>query len=102
MLNTAESYRCLRDDVLIRHVPSTKFMIPESSLIIKEDSNANGTYQFFEVIKVGPEVPPDIAVGLHVMVKWTNITNPFELLVDGKTAKCGITTYSRIDAIIEE
>lgn len=88
----------LRDDVLLRHVPTHNAM--SSTIYYKENVDASAL-QFFEVVAVGPEVKL-LAVGDRVVLSWKRVTEPMRFDYDGRVQQFGITSEKEVDAIVEQ
>jgi co-chaperonin GroES (HSP10) len=87
----------LRDDVVLKLKPIQK---ATNSVIFIEEQLDHTTMQFFEVIRVGPDVKT-VSVGDTVVCSWKRITEPFSATLDGVQCKVGITSEKEIDCIVD-
>lgn len=87
----------LRDDVLLRLKPAREV---QASLIYFKEDTSNSPLQSFYVEAVGPDVK-HVKVGDVVICSWKRVTVPFDLHMDGKSQKFGITSEKEIDAVVE-
>lgn len=87
----------LRDDVLIRHIPTHS--ASGNTIFFKEDVDAS-EFQFFEVVAVGPDTKL-VTVGDTVVVSWKRVTEPMRMVHNGKTQQFGITAEKEIDCVVE-
>lgn len=87
----------LRKDILVRNRKKAEV---QNDLIYTKESIDHSQLQYFEVLKVAPEVVL-VSVGDIVVINWKNITPPFEAVFDGIRGDYGITDESQIECIVE-
>lgn len=88
--------RPLRDDVVL----CVKYErdITKSVIYFEEDVESK-TNQYFEVIRVGPDVNM-VSEGDVVLCSWMRITPPENGLLDGVKRKYGLTSQKEILAVL--
>lgn len=93
-----ENLRPLHKDVIVMYHDINKV---SGYSIIMEDKSENTQTHYCKVLRKSPNVTL-VEEGDIIVLSWMNITEPFEVMHEGKEVQAVITTEDHIWGVVEE
>lgn len=92
-----KDWNLMKKSILIKLKPKQE--VQQSTIYFKEEIDSS-KIQFFEILKVAPQVTL-VKAGDIVGIDWTNCTQQFHALFNGKKEKMGISDEDQVEFILE-